>query len=222
LIEIQVDGKTVQSYLALPQTGKGPGVIVLHAWWGLNDFFKELCERLAQEGFVAIAPDLYDGKIASSIAEAEELVSNLDGTDAEAKIIGALEYLRQHSAVQGQGLGAIGFSLGASYALWLSTIKPQDIAAVVSFYGNGEANFALARAAYLGHYAEVDEWEPAEGVRQLEANIRAAGRAVTFYIYPGVGHWFFESNRPDAYNADAARLAWERTLAFLQTQLSKG
>lgn len=220
MIEIRVDGKTVPTYLALPQIGKGPGVIVLHAWWGLNDFFKELCERLAQEGFVAIAPDLYDGKIASSIAEAEGLSSNLNEAETEAKVIGVLEYLRQHSAVQ--GLGAIGFSLGASYALWLSAIKSQDIAAVVSFYGNGEANFTLARAAYLGHYAEADEWEPAEGVRRLEANIRAAGREVTFYTYPGVGHWFFESNRPDAYNAAAAHLAWERTVDFLQTQLGKG
>jgi carboxymethylenebutenolidase len=219
LIEFQVDGKTVPCYLAVPEIGKGPGVIVLHAWWGLNDFFKELCDRLAQAGFVALAPDLYAGKLASSIPEAEQLISELNGPEAEATIIGALDYLRQHAPVQGQKLGAIGFSLGAAYALWLSTVKPQDVGAVVVFYGTGEADFKLAQAAYLGHYAETDEWESPEYILQVEANLRAAGREVTFHTYPGTGHWFFESNRPDAYNADAARLAWDRTIAFLKSRL---
>ncbi|MBI1882142.1 MAG: dienelactone hydrolase family protein [Chloroflexi bacterium] len=220
IVEVQIDGHTIPCHMAVPETGQGPGVMVLHAWWGLNDFFKELCERLAEAGFVAIAPDLYGGTTASTIAEAENLISTLDDDKAQAQIIGALEYLRQHPATQGRGVGVIGFSMGGWFALQLSILKPEEIAGAVIFYGSAEADFTPARAAYLGHYAEIDEWEPAEGVRQLEANIRAAGKEVTFYTYPGARHWFFESNRPDAYNADAAHLAWERTITFLKARLA--
>jgi carboxymethylenebutenolidase len=114
----------------------------------------------------------------------------------------------------------IGFSMGAGFALQLSTLKPEEITTVVVFYGGGQADFTAAQAAYMGHYAEVDDWEPAEVVRQLEAKLGAADKEVTFYTYPGAGHWFFESNRPDAYNAEAARLAWERTIHFLKTRLA--
>ncbi len=108
--------------------------------------------------------------------------------------------------------------MGGAWALLLSSLKPQDMAAVVVFYGSGQADFATARAAYLGHYAEDDEWEPLEGVRQMEADMRAAGREVTFYTYPGTRHWFFEANRPE-YDAAAATLAWQRTCGFLRDHL---
>lgn len=220
LAEIEINGYTIRCYLAIPEMGKGPGVIVLHAWWGLTDLFQNLCERLAQVGFVAIAPDLYgDGLIASTVAEAKRLISNLDDDEVQTKVIGVLEYLHRRPEVQGPGVGVIGFSMGGGFALQLSTLKPEEIAAVVVFYGSGEADFTTARAVYMGHYAEVDDWEPTEVVRQLEASLRAAGKEATFYTYPGAGHWFFESNRPDAYNADAARLAWERTVEFLRTRL---
>jgi carboxymethylenebutenolidase len=219
LIEFEVNGKNVSAYLAVPETGKGPGVIVLHAWWGLNDVFKELCDRLAQAGFVALAPDLYAGQVVSTIAEAEQLGSALNSDEAIAKVIGALDYLGRHAAVSGQKQGVIGFSLGAAYALWLSTIKPDDVAAVVVFYGTYLLDFAPAQAAYLGHYAENDEWESPKDIQQLEAKLRTAGREVIFHTYPGTGHWFFESNRPDAYHPESAHLAWERTLEFLKSYL---
>jgi carboxymethylenebutenolidase len=207
-------------HLALPQQGEGPGVLVLHAWWGLNDFFKALCDQLAGEGFVAFAPDLYDGKIASTIDEAKRLLEQRDGNFMHHAATSAVDFLRAHPAVRGKGLGAIGFSMGGGWSLLLSGERPDDIAAVVIFYGSGDADFSQAKAAYLGHYAEVDEWEPLDDVRAMEAGMRGAGREVTFHIYPGVGHWFFESNRPDVYNAEASQLAWERTLAFLKSKLS--
>ncbi|MGH7965193.1 MAG: dienelactone hydrolase family protein, partial [Candidatus Binatia bacterium] len=169
----------------------------------------------------AYAPDLYEGRIAATIEEAEGLLKSRDFERMDATAVGTVEYLRSHPAVRGATLGVIGFSMGGGWAIYLSTLRPEDVAAVVLFYGIGEGDFGAARAAYLGHFAEVDEWEPAEGVRQMEEAMRSAGRDVSFYLYPGVGHWFFEDNRPDNYDAEASTLAWERTLAFLRAHLGE-
>ncbi len=220
MIDFPVADDTAPGYLALPRRGDGPGILLLHAWWGLNDFFQATCDRLAQEGFVVLAPDLYHGKRATTIEEAERLSEALSGAQARAEIAGAVAYLRQHPAVRGQGIGCIGFSMGAMFAFSTSCALPEDIAAVVVFYGSGpEADYTAARAAYLGHFAPGDEWEPDEFVNKTEAALRSAGRDVTFYTYPGTGHWFFEENRPDAYNAESAQLAWQRTLDFLRDHL---
>ncbi len=109
--------------------------------------------------------------------------------------------------------------MGGAWALFASTYYPDDIAAVVIFYGSGSADFAQARAAYLGHYAENDEWEPTEDVQFLENALRSAGHDVEFHTYPGTTHWFFENNRPE-YNAEAAQLAWQRTVAFLRDHVT--
>lgn len=219
MIEFATEVGKANGYLALPSNGAGPGVLVLHAWWGLNDFFRQLCDRLAAEGFVALAPDLYGGKIAETVDEAERLLQESDSASMQSAALGAIAYLRQLPAVRGAGLGEIGFSMGGYWALLLSTLAPEQVAAAVLFYGNGEGDFTKARAAYQGHFAESDPWEPDEGVRALETALHAAGRAVTFYTYPGAGHWFFESNRPDAYHPEASALAWERTIAFLHEHL---
>lgn len=211
--------KTAEGYLALPPAGSGPGILVLHAWWGLNEFFIELCDRLAQAGFVALAPDLYGGPIASTIEEAEALQGSFDFGAAQQKAVQALDVLQQQPGVQADKLGALGCSMGAAWAMTLSTLMPGKIAAAVLFYGVGEADFAAARCAYLVHCAENDAWDPVEQARLMESAMRDAGREVDFYVYPGVGHWFFESDRPDAYNAEAAQLAWERTVAFLNNHL---
>ena len=203
------------AYVAIPASGTGPGVVVLHAWWGLNGFFRQLCDRLAGEGFVAVAPDLYGGKTASTIDEAQQLIQAMDRAAAEQRLDEAVTFLKHHHAVHQNGLGAIGFSMGGAWALFASTYYPDDIAAVVVFYGSGSADFAKARAAYLGHYAENDEWEPTEDVQYLENALHSAGRDVEFHTYPGTAHWFFENNRPE-YNAEAAQLAWQRTVAFLR------
>jgi carboxymethylenebutenolidase len=209
-----------QSYLALPASGSGPGVLVLHAWWGLTPFFRALCDRLAAAGFVALAPDLYGGgKTAATVDEAQALIDSADGEVVYAAAAGALAALASHPAVTPGGVGLVGFSMGAAWGLLISTTRPEEVRAAVIFYGNGEGDFARARAAYLGHFAPGDPWEPDEGIEELEQRLRGAGREATFHHYPDTSHWFFEENRPE-YNPEAAQLAWERTLAFLREQLA--
>lgn len=207
-----------EGYLAVPEDGSGPGVLVLHAWWGLNNTIRELCDRLAGEGFTAFAPDLYHGKVADTIDGAETLMKEMNGNYQQARdeISEAAAYLLQQSGQPERGLAVIGFSLGAYYAVDLSISRPEQVHSVVLFYGVGEGEVSHARAAYLGHFAENDPFEPREGVDGLEEALKGAGRPVTFYHYPGAGHWFFEPDRQDAYAPEAAQLAWERTLAFLQ------
>jgi len=212
------DNQNARGYLAMPERGAGPGVLVLHAWWGLNATMRAVCTRLAEAGFVACAPDLYHGKVADTIADAETLGKALDANhlQAKAEIADATHFLSERSGQADRGLAVIGFSLGAYYALDLAAADPEHIRSVVLFYGTGGDDFSTARAAYLGHFAENDEFEPQSNVDGLEESLRRAGRPVTFYRYPGTGHWFFEPDRSQAYNQAAASLAWDRTLAFLQ------
>jgi carboxymethylenebutenolidase len=181
-----------------------------------------VCDRLAEAGFVALAPDLHHGETAATPEEAEALVQKSEGPNmarTQALAASALTLLRAHPAVRGSGVGALGFSFGAAWAITLATRAPEDIAAVVLFYGSSSPDFSQARAAFLGHFAEADEWEPMAGVREMEAALRTAGREMTMHVYPNTGHWFFESDQPNAYNAEAAELAWARTLEFLRRYL---
>jgi carboxymethylenebutenolidase len=207
-----------QGFLAVPSAGMGQGILVLHAWWGLNDTIKAICNRLAESGFVAFAPDLYHGRIAVTIPEAETLAKALNANyqQAEAELAEATLFLGERAEQTDRGLTVIGFSLGANYALDLAIADPEHIRSVVLFYGTGGGDFSTSRAAYLGHFAENDPYEPQSGVDELEASLKSAGRPVTFYRYPGTGHWFMEPDRTDAYNQAAASLAWERTLTFLK------
>jgi carboxymethylenebutenolidase len=202
-------------FLAVPPTGKGSAVLVLHAWWGLNDTMKAICTRLAESSFVAFAPDLYHGKIADTIPGAKTLSSTLDSKQANADIADATRFLSERAGQPDRDLAVIGFSLGAYFALDLSVSDPEHIRSVVVFYGTGVEDFGGSRADYLGHFAETDEFEPQSSVDSLEAALRRAGRPVTLHRYGGTGHWFFEPDRTEAFNQAAASLAWDRTLAFL-------
>ena len=205
-----------QGFLAGPASGNAPGVLVLHAWWGLNDTFKSVCTRLSESGFVAFAPDLYHGKIANAIPDAETLAHALfkNQEQASADMMDSVKFLVERTGQD--SVVVIGFSMGANYALDLSAADPEHIRSVVLFYGTGAADFAKSKAAYLGHFAENDPYEPPPGVDELEQELKKAGRPVTFYRYPGTGHWFFEPDRVDAYDEAAAKLAWDRTLEFLK------
>jgi carboxymethylenebutenolidase len=219
MTEITLQGKSIPAYLALPKGNTGPGVLVLHAWWGLNEVFKGLCDRLAAQGFVALAPDLYGGNIATTREEAHRLMRQMDKAGTRKTLNAAIQQLASHPATSRPTIGLVGFSMGGYYALGLACQKPKHITAAVTFYGTGRGKFAEAHAAFLGHYAEDDEFESLADVRHLEEQIRAAGKQVAFYVYPGTKHWFFEENRPE-YDPTAAGLAWERTVAFLREQLA--
>ncbi len=221
-VEFTTGGGQGVGYLAVPERAQG-GVLVLHAWWGLNGFFKGLCERLANQGYLALAADLHDGAVASSVSEAKELLSKSDesrGGRVEKIVLGAVDFLRSQPELSGRRIGVIGFSMGGAWALWLSTARPDDVGAVVVFYATYPGlNFSKTQASFLGHYAAEDKWEPIEGVRELENTLRQADQEVTFHHYQGTKHWFFEENRPDEYNPAAAGLAWSRTLEFLNRTL---
>lgn len=221
MITYKVGDKNAKGYLALPEKGSGPGVLVMHAWWGLTDFFTGLAERLAREGFVVLAPDLYDGRTADTIPDAEQLIGALDYRQAIKYEEAAAEYLLSQPAVQGDRIGAVGFSMGASYATWLAALN-HHVAAVVLFYGGseqGEGYENETNAAFLGHFVDPDAYESLEEARQLEQRLLSAGKEAVFHVYPGAGHWFFEGNRPGAYNPEAAALAWSRTVEFLHNHL---
>lgn len=205
-------------FLALPPTGTGSPVLVLHAWWGLNDTIKAICTRLAEAGFVAFAPDLYHGQVARTIAEAETLGQTLDENfrQAKAEVAEAAAYVVERAGPSERGLAVIALSLGGYYAVDLSLADPETVHSVALFYAIGEGDFSQSKAAYLGHFAEMDEFEPQDNVDSFEESLREAGRPVTFYTYPGTKHWFIEPDRPQEYDPAAAELAWERTLAFLQ------
>lgn len=228
MIEFGAEGTPATGYLATPDAGTGPGVIVLHTWWGLTEPFRQVCERLAATGFVALAPDLYRGKTTASVEEAEALGAALD-EDVErwrGDIRGAVRFLGQHGATRpADGHGAFGFvagSLGGAYALDMSVQLADEIAAVVTFYAAWAGpDFRRANAAYLCHFAENDPYQSPESVAEMEQALQVAGRPATFYTYPGTTHWFFEADRPDAYDAAAAALAWERTIAFLNGELRR-
>jgi carboxymethylenebutenolidase len=201
-----------EGFLAVPPSGKGSGhgVLVLHAWWGLNDTMKAFCTRLAEAGFVAFAPDLYHGKVAEDIPDAETLGKALDTNQLQAKaeIADAAMFLNERVGQSERGLAVIGFSMGAYYTLDLAAADPEHIRSVVLFYGTGDGDYNSSRADYLGHLAEKDEFEPQSSVDDLEESLRRSGRPVTFYRYLDTGHWFFEPDRSQAYNQAAASLSW--------------
>jgi carboxymethylenebutenolidase len=218
-----MSGKSSQSlsplpdaYLIKPKSGTGKGVLVIHAWWGLNQFFKDLCDRLAGEGFVVLAPDLYHGKIAATIDEAKKLRSKLKQETVALEITQAADQLHQVCCVSGQGLGVIGFSLGGYWGLWLAEQKTSLVTATVVFYGMRNGDYSTGGSAFQFHLAETDEYVASSGVKKLQKSLAAADKVAAFYTYPGTRHWFFESDRPAAYNPDAAQLAWNRSVEFLK------
>jgi carboxymethylenebutenolidase len=213
-IKLTVNGQSSNAYLAAPNEG-GPGVLVLHAWWGLKPFFKQVCDQLAEHGFVALVPDLYQGRVATTIDEAKAFQVEFEQSGSELMsdtVKAAQTYLS--SLCAGKPNGVMGFSMGAAWSMIVAANEP-NIATVVLFYGAYAPDLSRMKAKVLGHFAEVDEWEPLDGVKAMEKDLQAAGVDATLHIYPGVAHWFMESDRPE-YDPAAAQLAWDRTIEFLK------
>ena len=214
-ISFDVNGQPAKGYLALPSQPGAPGVIVMHAWWGLNQFFKNLCDRLAAEGFVAFAPDLNEGRVATTVEEAKQIMSELSFERKQAIADVMVDTLRARPEVRNEPLSLIGFSMGAAWSLVVVSERPADFGKVVLFYGVGESDFTKIKADILGHFSDADEWEPLDGIRAMEEDMHTAGLNPTFHIYPQMPHWFFEEDRPE-FDPQAAEVAWKRTLEFLR------
>ena len=207
----------MSDYLARPKSTPRGGILVLHAWWGLNDVFKDFCNRLAKEGYLVLAPDLYGGEIATTPADAERLrKQKIKRNPTHKQIFDALKQLKTEA--NGAPIGLIGFSLGAWLGLWLVDEKPKDIAATVLFYGARGGEYTKTKSAFLGHFAETDEFVADSGRKKLEKTLNASGKDVAFHVYPKTRHWFFEDDRPE-FQAEAAELAWQRTIEFLKTHM---
>lgn len=224
IVTFTSNGGTDDGYLALPERGYGSGVIVIQEWWGLVDHIKDICERLAREGFVALAPDLYHGKTTREPDEAQKLMMGLNLEQAAKDMSGAIDYLRELSSVRGPGLGVIGFCMGGSLALMLALRRPDAVRAAVPFYGVlpaqlGTPDWQPLQAAILGHYAEHDDFASRSAVQEMVKQLQVLEKEIQVYEYPGTHHAFLNDTRPEVYNASAAHLAWQRTLTFLRQRL---
>lgn len=169
---------------------------------------------------MALAPDLYDGRVAGTVAEAKKLRSKVTASRKEP----AYKYLirmigKLRSETGADDVGVVGFSMGGHWAYWLAQRPDLPIVATVTFYAARNGDYCQSRSSYQAHFAEADEWVSPASVKKLERSLSNAGRSFEFHIYPGTGHWFFEDDRADAFEAKAAALAWSRTIDFLKQKM---
>ena len=210
-----------RGYLAIPASGSGPGVVVLQEWWGLVDHVRDVCDRLAREGFVSLAPDLYRGSSTHDPSEAQRLMMDLDVPRAGEDLVAAVTTLLGQEAVEGAKVGCIGFCMGGQLALYGASRSPR-VGAVVDCYGihpNVTLDAAQIEAAVLGVFAENDEFVTGAAVEQLRSDLEGAGVRSHFKTYIGVGHAFLNDSRPDVYDASTAREAWNDILSVLRAEL---
>lgn len=221
-VEFASNGERARGYLALPAQKSGPGVLVLQEWWGLVDHIRDVCDRFARAGFVALAPDLYRGETARDPDAAGRLMMDLEIPRAARDLDGAVAALLNESATAGGTVGAVGFCMGGQLALFAGT-RSRRIGAVVDCYGihpNVKLELAGLAAPVLGIFAERDTFAPPAAARALEAELRAAGKRAAFTIFPGVDHAFLNDTRPDVYDAAAAERAWDLIVSFLRAELA--
>lgn len=213
-----VSGRPTTTQVALPRQRAEAGVLVLHPWWGLNADTAAVVDRLADAGFAAAAPDLYGGRIATTIADAERFSDELNEDLADALVLTSVDALGVEIGDPSARIATLGFSMGAAWAVWLPAQRPE-VAATVVYYGTVSGpSLARARTPLLGHFAANDPYEPDDCVAAFEETLRTAGRDVTIHRYPGTGHWFAEPSNA-AYDEAAAELAFNRTVDFLRREL---
>ena len=215
--ELDVAGQAVRTYVADAAGEGAPGVVVFHAWWGLNDDVQAFADRLASAGFFVLAPDLYSGALTAEIDEAKRLTGTVDEDAANAIALAAVDRLAARTGTDGR-IGAVGFSFGAHWSVWSATQRDRVGGSVVYYGTTGGPVLEQPGAPVLGHFAEDDPFEGPDDVAAFEEGLRGAGRAVTTFLYPGTGHWFAEPSR-DAYRHEAADLAFQRTVEFLRRNL---
>ncbi|HET8645824.1 MAG TPA: dienelactone hydrolase family protein, partial [Vicinamibacteria bacterium] len=215
-----LEGQASTGWLAMPEPGrdKGIGVVVIQEYWGLVGHIKSVSDRFAQEGFTALAPDLYHGQEARSPDEAGKMLMALDVTRAERDLSASVEHLMN---LTGKKVGVVGFCMGGALSLFAACVNGERVGACVVYYGGHpkiDYDFDRLQAPVLGHWAENDDWANASQTRFAEAFARY-GKAYEFHTYPGTRHAFFNDERPQVYAAEAARLSWTRTIAFFDRHL---
>ena len=223
LVEFPVNGTRTRGYLAVPESGGGPGVLVLQEWWGLVDHVKDVCDRLAEEGFTALAPDMYHGDCATDPDEAGRLMMALEVPRVAADLRGAIDYLRNHHACGSARVATLGFCLGGQLALYGACENAGSVGACVNFYGvhpDIRPDVTKLDCPVLGIFAERDGFVTADVVADLERRLTAAGTPHEFKTYDGVDHAFFNDTRQDVHDPAAAQDAWDRTIAFLRSHLA--
>jgi carboxymethylenebutenolidase len=225
-VEFASNGGTASGYLATPSEGAGPGVVVVQEWWGLVPQLKRVCDRLAEEGFTALAPDLYHGEMAKhdEMDKAGHLMSSLPADRAARDMLGAVDYLLGHESVRGHAVGVVGFCMGGMLAFVLANEGGEKIGAAVPFYGaplgENEPDWSGLTAPVLVHVAGNDDFFPPDAIQALADKLNDMGKDVTVHVYPGTGHAFAnDDNALGTYDEDAARQSWVRTLEFLRAKL---
>jgi carboxymethylenebutenolidase len=221
MVTFPSNGHECQGYLAKPASGSGPGVVVIQEWWGLNDNIKNIADRFAGEGFVALAPDLYHGKVTKEPDEAGKLMMAMKLEEAVQDMNGSVDYLKNLPDSTGDKLACTGFCMGGGLALYLATLR-SEIGACAPFYGvipGAQPDFSKLKAAVLGHYAENDDWASPAATRELEMKLKSLGKKAELIVYPGTHHGFFNDTRPEVHAAEASQKAWERTIQFFQGEL---
>lgn len=216
----------VNAYLALPEgEGTHPAIILVHEWWGLNDWVKGQADRFAKLGYVALAVDLYKGQVAKDDETAHQLMSGLVDEEAIALLRAGADFLRGRADIRANAIGVIGWCMGGKYAIRLAAAEP-GVRAVVMYYGapiTDETAIRGIQAAVLGNFGAEDKGPSPAQVRAFEKALRKAGKKVDFKIYPGAGHAFANENNPwGGYRPAAAKDAWARTTAFLKRELKQG
>ena len=224
MVSFTSNGGTSEGYLAVPEAPNGSAVIVIQEWWGLVGHVRDVADRFAAKGYVALAPDLYHGAKTSEPDEAGKLMMGLAMDQAAKDIAGAAAYLADRDEVTSGEVGTVGFCMGGSLALWSATLSDHIVAAV-GFYpplpwermSPQWSNYA-GKAAVI-HCSEGDGTSAAPGIQQAKRAIEAAGGDCVLYDYPGTDHAFFNDERPEVYHAGSAENAWERTLALFASRL---
>jgi carboxymethylenebutenolidase len=222
MISFPSNGSEGQGYLAVPPSGRGPGVVVIQEWWGLVPHIEDVCERLSAEGFVALAPDLYRGTKVSEPDEAGKEMMALQLDRAGKDMSGAVDEVERRSS--GDKVGVVGFCMGGGLALVLATQRPDAVAACVSFYGlvpwpEAQPDFSALSGAVLAHVAGNDEYFTPAAAHDLEEQLHGLGKEAEFHVYEGTDHAFFNDTRPEVYDAGASATAWARTVDFFHARL---
>jgi carboxymethylenebutenolidase len=225
-IEFASNGDTAAGYLATPAETPAPGILVLQEWWGLNPQIRGVADRLAAEGFVALAPDLYRGELAehTEMDKAAALMSALPMDRAARDMKGAIDHLLSLPTVKGEAVGVMGFCMGGMLTLVVAAQHGDRIGAAAPYYGAplGESapDWSGLTAPVLGHFAEQDDFFPADAVLELHGELHAMGKDVVFEFLPGLGHAFCNEMNPlGTYNSEATEKTWAHTMEFLRANL---